>query len=195
MVVDKPSGLLSVPGKGAEKAECAESRARETYPDALIVHRLDMDTSGIMVLARNPEAHVKLSDQFAERKTGKTYQAIVWGEVQEDEGEVTEPLITDWPNRPKQMICYERGKPSHTQYKVLERGEGQTRVQLTPLTGRSHQLRVHMLHLGHPILGDNLYAHEAALNAAPRLMLHAQSLSLFHPQTLARLTFQAPCPF
>jgi len=195
LIIDKPSGLLSVPGKGKDKADCVASRAVSLYHDALIVHRLDMATSGLMVLGRGASAQAKLSEQFAMRKTAKTYVAQVWGEMASDEGEVDLPLITDWPNRPKQMVCFERGKPALTRYRVLARGKGVSRVELSPITGRSHQLRVHMLALGHPILGDTLYAHEAALQAADRLQLHAQDLSLFHPHSLARLSFHSDCPF
>lgn len=195
LIIDKPSGLLSVPGKGEDKADCVASRAVSLYHDALIVHRLDMATSGLMVLGRGASAQAKLSEQFAMRKTAKTYVAQVWGEMASDEGEVDLPLITDWPNRPKQMVCFERGKPALTRYRVLAREGGNSLVELNPVTGRSHQLRVHMLALGHPILGDTLYAHEAALQAADRLQLHAQDLSLFHPHTLARLHFHSDCPF
>lgn len=195
LVIDKPSGLLSVPGKGEEKADCAASRALKTHPSALIVHRLDMDTSGVMVLALDPVSHAKLSAQFETRRTEKSYIARVWGTVEKDEGEIDLPLITDWPNRPKQMVCQTRGKASLTRYKVIMREGGATRLQLSPITGRSHQLRVHLAALGHPILGDNLYAHDEALKAADRLQLHAESLAFFHPETLARLKFTAPCPF
>lgn len=195
LVVNKPSGLLSVPGKAAEHSDCIEARARGIYPDARIVHRLDMDTSGVMVLAMNAGAHRHLGLQFERRKTQKTYVARVWGNLAEDEGEVDLPLICDWPNRPKQMVCHERGKPAQTRWKVLEREECSTLVRLFPLTGRSHQLRVHMLSLGHPILGDRFYADGKALAASPRLALHAEELTLHHPQGGEFVTFRADCPF
>lgn len=195
LVVNKPSGLLSVPGKAAEHADCVEVRAKELHADARIVHRLDMDTSGIMVLAMNAAAHRHLGLQFERRKTKKTYVAKVWGQLAGDEGEVDLPLICDWPNRPKQMVCHERGKPALTRWQVLERERDATRVRLYPFTGRSHQLRVHMLALGHPILGDRFYADGAALEASGRLALHAEELTLHHPSGGKLVTFRAECPF
>lgn len=195
LVVNKPSGLLSVPGKAAEHADCIEARAQQAYPEARIVHRLDMDTSGILVLAMNAAAHRHLGLQFERRKTQKTYVAKVWGQLAGDEGEVDLPLICDWPNRPKQMVCHERGKPALTRWKVVERDGATTRVRLYPLTGRSHQLRVHMLALGHPIAGDRFYAKGAALEASDRLALHAEELTLHHPADGRLVTFRADCPF
>ncbi|GAB4515778.1 MAG: pseudouridine synthase [Roseibium sp.] len=195
LVIDKPSGLLSVPGKAAEHSDCVESRARQRFPEAGIVHRLDMDTSGVMVLAMNPAAHRHLGLQFERRKTGKSYVAEVWGLVAEDEGEVDLPLVCDWPNRPKQMVSREFGRPALTRWQVVGRGEDRTRVRLFPHTGRSHQLRVHMLAIGHPILGDRFYAEGPALSASARLALHAESLELHHPQGGERVRFQARCPF
>jgi len=195
LVVDKPSGLLSVPGKRKEHADCLELRAREAHPQARIVHRLDMDTSGVMVLAMNPAAHRHLGLQFERRKTAKTYLADVWGHVAEDEGEIDLPLICDWPNRPKQMVSFEFGKPALTRFRVLERHEKTTRVRLFPHTGRSHQLRVHMLALGHPILGDRFYAQGDVLAASPRLALHAESLEIHHPADGERVSFRSALPF
>ncbi len=195
LVVDKSSGLLSVPGKAAEHSDCVESRARAICPGARIVHRLDMDTSGVMVLAMNPAAHRHLGLQFERRKTCKSYLAEVWGRLAEDEGEVNLPLICDWPNRPKQMVSFEHGKPSLTRWQVLERRARTTRVRLIPHTGRSHQLRVHMLALGHPIIGDRFYADGEALAASGRLALHAGSLEFHHPANGERVAFEAPCPF
>jgi tRNA pseudouridine32 synthase/23S rRNA pseudouridine746 synthase len=195
LVVDKPSGLLSVPGKAAEHADCVESRALSRFPGARIVHRLDMDTSGVMVLALNPSAHRHLGLQFERRKMRKAYVADVWGVMAEDEGEVDLPLICDWPNRPKQMVSREFGKPAMTRWQVVSRGGDRTRVRLYPHTGRSHQLRVHMLALGHPILGDRFYAEGVALSASARLALHAESLELHHPQGGERVRFAAACPF
>jgi len=195
LVVDKPSGLLSVPGKAADHADCVEMRARQRYPEARIVHRLDMDTSGVMVLAMNPAAHRHLGLQFERRKTEKTYVADVWGVIAGNAGEVDLPLVCDWPNRPKQMVSHELGRPALTRWQVIKRDERTTRVRLFPHTGRSHQLRVHMLALGHPILGDRFYAQGAALSASKRLALHAASLELHHPQGGERVRFAAACPF
>lgn len=193
--MNKQAGLLSVPGKAAEHSDCLERRAQELYSGARIVHRLDMDTSGVMVLAMNAAAHRHLGLQFERRKTDKTYVAEVWGHLQEEEGEVDLPLVCDWPNRPKQMVSFEHGRPALTRWKVLERTEKTSRVRLFPHTGRSHQLRVHMLSLGHPIIGDRFYAEGEALNASARLALHAESLELHHPSDGRRVTFRAECPF
>jgi len=179
IIVEKPSGLLSVPGK--TEPDCLQARLREKFPEALTIHRLDMATSGVMVFARNANAQRHIGLQFEKRMTEKTYLARVWGKVEKDEGTIDLPLITDWPNRPKQMVCHERGKASLTEWKVLERDETTTRLELYPKTGRSHQLRVHLLAIGHPILGDRLYAHEQAFQAAPRLQLHAHKLRLRKP--------------
>jgi len=195
LVVDKPSGLLSVPGKAVEHADCVEKRAQERFPAARIVHRLDMDTSGVMVLAMNAAAHRHLGLQFERRKTRKTYLAEIWGRPEDDAGEIDLPLICDWPNRPKQMVSFEHGKPALTHWQVIERRERSTRVRLFPHTGRSHQLRVHMLALGHPIIGDRFYATDAALSASPRLALHAKSLELHHPTGGERVRFVADCTF
>ncbi len=195
LVLNKPSGLLSVPGKAAEHSDCIEARARAEFPDARIVHRLDMDTSGVIVLARNAAAHRHLGLQFERRKTQKTYVARVWGHLQEEEGEVDLPLICDWPNRPKQMVCHTNGKPAQTRWQVIGRDAVTSRVRLFPRTGRSHQLRVHMLAMGHPILGDRFYAEGAALTASDRLMLHAEELTLHHPNGGALTTFRSKCPF
>ncbi|MEQ9143591.1 MAG: RluA family pseudouridine synthase [Parvibaculaceae bacterium] len=195
LVLSKPSGLLSVPGKPAAHADCLESRAKAEFPSARIVHRLDMDTSGIIVMAMNAAAHRHLGLQFERRKTEKTYVARVWGTIDEAAGTIDAPLACDWPNRPRQMIDRENGRTAITHWQVLERESAATRVRLRPVTGRSHQLRVHMLSLGHPVLGDNLYATGEALSAASRLQLHSESLTLHHPDGGERLTFTAPCPF
>jgi len=193
IIVEKPSGLLSVPGK--TEPDCLEARIRSDYPESLTVHRLDMATSGVMVFARNANAQRHIGLQFEKRMTEKTYVARVWGQITANEGKVDLPLITDWPNRPRQMVCHERGKPSLTKWKVLEREETATRVELYPKTGRSHQLRVHMLSLGHAILGDRLYAQEDAFNAAPRLQLHAHKLKLRKPKGGEWIEFTSLCPF
>ncbi|TLM79275.1 pseudouridine synthase [Microbulbifer harenosus] len=181
LVLDKPSGLLTVPGRHPTHRDCLASRAQAEYPDALIVHRLDMDTSGLVVMALGPEVHRQLSALFQNRQVEKSYLARVWGEPGESSGEVNLPLICDWPNRPKQKVDFEHGKPSLTRWRKLDSDGATSLLQLTPVTGRSHQLRVHMQALGHPILGDPFYAHREALAAAPRLLLHAQELGFEHP--------------
>lgn len=194
LVLNKPSGLLSVPGKAAAHADCLESRAKAAFPEALLVHRLDMDTSGLMIFALNKAAQRHLGLQFERRHLAKTYEALVWGQPG-DEGEVDLPLIVDWPNRPLQMVDTARGKPAHTGWQVLARKADHARVKLMPTTGRSHQLRVHMLALGHPILGDRFYAKGDAFAAAPRLCLHAKELEIYHPTGGARVAFSVACPF
>ncbi|MGY0564659.1 MAG: bifunctional tRNA pseudouridine(32) synthase/23S rRNA pseudouridine(746) synthase RluA [Paraglaciecola chathamensis] len=195
LVLNKPSGLLTVPGKALEHKDSLELRVQRVYPTAKIVHRLDMATSGLLVMALDKDNHRQLSKQFELRQTRKTYIARVYGEVSGERGSVDLPLICDWPNRPKQMVCQQRGKPSLTHWRVLERNDNSTRMELTPVTGRSHQLRVHMLSLGHPILGDRLYAHSDALTMAQRLQLHAQTLGFTHPVTELPLELSAPVPF
>ncbi|WOI37013.1 pseudouridine synthase [Alteromonas sp. CI.11.F.A3] len=224
LVANKPSGLLSVPGKAQEHKDSLISRVNTVFPTATVVHRLDMATSGIMVMALNKESHRHISKQFELRKTKKRYFARVFGHVKSNKGEVNLPLICDWPNRPKQMVDYERGKKALTHYEVVDvtprasritinsatsantppdispgfsttSEQSETLVALYPVTGRSHQLRVHMLELGYPILGDRLYAHPQALGMAERLQLHAESLSFAHPSSEDWLTFQTPIPF
>lgn len=192
--VDKPSGLLSVPGKGEHMADCMIARLRGIFPEILLVHRLDLDTSGVMVFARTPHAQRHLGLQFEKRQTRKIYIARVAGQVSEREGRVDLPLTVDWPNRPRQMVCHETGRPAQTDWALIRQDSDEARLRLMPLTGRSHQLRVHMLAIGHPILGDPLYATGAALEH-PRLMLHAQSLRLRHPDGGKGLTISAPVPF
>ncbi|MEN6542900.1 pseudouridine synthase [Parvibaculum sp.] len=195
LVLSKPSGLLHVPGKPVEHADCLEARAQAAFPAAMTVHRLDKDTSGVVVMGLNRKAHAHLSQQFELRQTRKVYVARVWGRMSEDSGHIDLPIACDWPNRPKQMVDRENGRPAQTDWKVIEREASATRVALYPATGRSHQLRVHMLSLGHPILGDNFYAHEAAFAAADRLQLHAEYLSFRHPSQGRDCAFTAPCPF
>lgn len=192
IVLDKPSGLLSVPGKGEALADCLEARVQARHPQALTVHRLDRDTSGLVVMAMNAAAQRHLGLQFERRKLAKTYVAVVAGVVETDDGEIDLPLIADWPNRPLQKVCFKHGKPALTRWRVLERGTRSTRLLLEPHTGRSHQLRVHMKELGHPILGDPMYGDSSS---APRLMLHAHTLDLHHPADGARLRLEAPAPF
>lgn len=195
LVIDKPSGLLSVPGKDPGLEDCVASRAREIAPDARIVHRLDLDTSGVMVLALSPEAHRHLGLQFERRHTEKSYVARVAGRMAEDAGEVLLPLRCDWPNRPRQIPDPIQGRPARTLWQVLAREDDATRVALTPITGRSHQLRVHMLWIGHAILGDPLYGGAETRAAAPRLQLHARTLVLRGFEDGAPQRFEADCPF
>lgn len=183
MVVNKPSGLLSVPGRAPENKDSIMTRIQADFPTAESVHRLDMATSGVIVVALTKAAERELKRQFREREPKKSYVARVWGYLAQDEGLIDLPLICDWPNRPKQKVCYETGKSSQTQYQVLSRDtDGSTRVKLSPITGRSHQLRVHMLAIGHPILGDGFYAPAEAKAMASRLQLHAQELCITHPE-------------
>ena len=194
LLVEKPAGLLSVPGKGAHLADCLMSRIRGAYPEALLVHRLDRDTSGIMVFALTHHAQSHLGKQFEKREVKKTYVARVWGRVEERTGTVNLPLAVDWPNRPLQKVDLENGRPAWTEWRVVRHEEGTTRLRLHPKTGRSHQIRVHMKEIGHPILGDPLYA-DGPARSAPRLMLHAEALKLRHPDGGVYVNFSAPCPF
>ncbi len=197
IVADKPAGLLTVPGKGAEKQDCLINRLLAHYPNSRVVHRLDQPTSGLVVVPQSYEALRHLGRQFEQRQVGKRYIAVVSGLLKEDSGEVDLPLICDWPNRPRQMVDPDNGKPALTHYRVLSRdpARGHTRVALTPVTGRSHQLRVHMLALGHPILGDTLYAPTAIANASPRLLLHAEFIRFTHPVSGEEISFAEPAPF
>ena len=195
-VVNKPSGLLSVPGNQPQYYDSAMSRVKEKYGFCEPAHRLDMATSGILLFAFSKAADRELKRQFREREPKKYYQALVWGHVEQDHGVVELPLICDWENRPRQKICFERGKRAVTFYDVLQRyPNNTTRVKLTPITGRSHQLRLHMLALGHPILGDKFYAHPQAKALSPRLCLHAESLQIQHPITGETMEFTAPVGF
>lgn len=175
IVVDKPSGLLSVPGKPPDMDDCVETRAKAAFDRAFIVHRLDMATSGLILLARTKAAQRSISAQFEAREVSKTYYAVTAGAPDRDEGEIDLPLITDWANRPRQKVCDATGKPSLTRWRVEARADGRALLRLTPLTGRSHQLRVHLLAIGCPILGDTLYG--GGLSEAPRLMLHASRIA------------------
>lgn len=220
LVVNKPAGLLTVPGRGPDKQDCLIHRLLPHFANARIVHRLDMATSGLVILGQNHAAHRQLSMQFQERLVKKAYTAVVHGKLNPPDGSIDLPLICDWPNRPKQMVCYEHGKSSLTYYRTIDTSTpiisdstlnsyntnnenwdnteaycDMTRVLLTPITGRSHQLRVHMQAMGHPILGDELYAHPEALNAAPRLLLHAHWLEFAHPMNTKTLSFTFPATF
>jgi tRNA pseudouridine32 synthase/23S rRNA pseudouridine746 synthase len=197
LVLNKPSGLLSVPGRGADKQDSLLTRVRKHFADAECVHRLDMETSGLMLLARGKQAQRALSLLFQQRQVHKQYVAIVDGKVEPDNGEIHLPLICDWPNRPRQKIDYAHGKASLTHFSVLSHDARQhtTRVALRPATGRSHQLRVHMQSLGHSILGDRLYATPGARDRAPRLLLHASELAFCHPLTGQQNHFHSHVPF
>ncbi|MGH1456620.1 MAG: RluA family pseudouridine synthase [Alphaproteobacteria bacterium] len=197
LVLSKPSGLLSVPGRKEEHQDCLINRVQLEYPNARTVHRLDMDTSGVVIMAMNSNSHRNLGLQFEKRKTKKEYIARIWGDIEGENGHIDLPLICDWPNRPLQKIDLTRGKDARTDWKVLEREEDGkfTRVSLSPITGRTHQLRVHMAEIGHPILGDDFYAHERAFKAESRLQLHAKSLMVYHPEDRREMWFEAPCPF
>jgi tRNA pseudouridine32 synthase/23S rRNA pseudouridine746 synthase len=225
LVLDKPSGLLAVPGRGPDKQDCLSARVQAEYPDALIVHRLDMDTSGLLLMARGAQMQRRLSMAFAARQVHKRYLAVVAGSLAAPDtpdgwGLIDLPIHIDWPNRPRRVIDPEHGKPSQTRWRVLQdlppppggegRGEGSapqgrngllntgaptTRVELEPITGRSHQLRVHLQALGHPILGDPLYAPPAVLTATGRLLLHASRLAFTHPDSGEPLHFEAPPEF
>jgi tRNA pseudouridine32 synthase/23S rRNA pseudouridine746 synthase len=198
ILCDKPSGLLTVPGKDISLADCLEARvqaANPWHPLTKVVHRLDKDTSGLLLLAFDKAALGDLGQQFEQRKIEKYYVARVWGEMAGDSGEIDLPLITDWENKPRQRVDRELGKPSKTLWEVVGREPGVTRVKLTPLTGRTHQLRVHMLALGHPILGDTFYAEGAARDAADRLQLHAEMLGFAFPGETEIRRFVSPAPF
>lgn len=194
LILNKPSGLLSVPGKGPHLADCLLARAQIAFPQALLIHRLDRDTSGVMVFALTPHAQRHIGLQFEKRQTKKTYIARLWGRLEPKTGTVDLPLIVDWDNRPRQKVCHETGRSAQTDWRVLRQGGDETRVRLMPKTGRSHQLRVHMLALGHPILGDPFYAEGAALEH-PRLMLHSEELRLRHPDGGEGVRFRAKAPF
>ncbi|MEJ8845980.1 RluA family pseudouridine synthase [Variovorax rhizosphaerae] len=196
LVLDKPAGLLCVPGRGPDKQDCLSARAQQRWPDALIVHRLDMATSGLLLMARSAAMQRALGDAFAERRVDKRYEAVVDGllPVSADWALIDAPLIADWPRRPLQKIDA-AGKPSQTRWRALRQLDDATHVELEPLTGRSHQLRVHLLSIGHPILGDTLYASEAVIARAPRLLLHATSVAFTHPATQQQMRFESLVPF
>lgn len=202
LVLDKPAGLLSVPGRGPDKQDCLSARVQAVYPDALIVHRLDMSTSGLIVMARGTDAQRQLSRAFEQRSVGKRYEAVVQGlltpsAAPDGWGVVELPIAADWPNRPLRIVDAGRGQPSTTRWRVIahDAQAGTTRLELEPVTGRSHQLRVHLKALGHPVMGDALYGPPPVRDAAPRLLLHARSLALTHPLTGEALQFHSPVPF
>jgi tRNA pseudouridine32 synthase/23S rRNA pseudouridine746 synthase len=205
LVLDKPAGLLAVPGRGEDKQDCLSTRVQQVYPEALVVHRLDMATSGLLLMARSPAAQRALNLGFEKRQVHKRYTAVVHGRLEPPDlnhlkdgwGLIDLPLILDWLNRPRSIVDHATGKPSRTRWRVLahDAAANATRVALEPVTGRSHQLRVHLQALGHPILGDPLYAPPEAFAAAPRLLLHAERLALFHPLTDQAMAFESPVPF
>ena len=202
LVLNKPSGLLAVPGRGEDKQDCLSSRVQRNYPDALIVHRLDMATSGLMLMARGIVMQRALSRLFERREVHKRYLAVVQGHLAQppgsnDWGLIDLPIAADWPRRPLRIIDAEHGKPSQTRWRAaaFDAATNSTRVELEPVTGRSHQLRVHLLALGHPILGDTLYAPEAVQAKAPRLLLHACALRVVHPVSGSGLSFESPPGF
>ena len=206
VILNKPSGLLSVPGRGEDKQDCLIARAQSQWPEALTVHRLDMATSGLMVIARGPETQRKLSHAFEIREVSKSYEAIVSGVLQaqatdsadpaERWQDIQMPLLIDWPNRPKSKVDWEHGKPSHTQWRVMGSALGNaTRVELKPITGRTHQLRLHMMAIGHAILGDVLYAPPEVQAQSSRLLLHARILRFKHPVTAKWMVFESKVPF
>jgi tRNA pseudouridine32 synthase/23S rRNA pseudouridine746 synthase len=199
LVIEKPAGLLSVPGRSAAEQESLIGRVNAWWPQARIVHRLDMPTSGLLLMACNAGAHRTLSMAFERRRVEKRYVAVVHGEVAGASGSVDAPITVDWPNRPRQHVDPVHGRPSLTHWRVLERlppagpRGPRTRLELNPVTGRAHQLRVHLLHLGHPIVGDRLYRPED--QAEPRLLLHAAGIAFDHPGTAQPLAFESPPPF
>jgi len=195
LVLDKPSGLLSVPGRDPALADSLATRVQKQFPSALMINRLDKDTSGIVLMSLNKKAHAVIASQFESRTTKKIYQAIVWGEVTGEGGDIDLPLAIDPDNKPRHRVDPDNGRPSQTQWRVLERLPlPATRLELRPLTGRTHQLRVHLKALGHPILGDEFYASGEALAASERLLLHAEELSFQHPDG-HHVTFHVPAPF
>ncbi|UGA55106.1 bifunctional tRNA pseudouridine(32) synthase/23S rRNA pseudouridine(746) synthase RluA [Vibrio sp. VB16] len=195
LVANKPAGLLSVPGRLKEHYDSLWSRLVVEYPEIQVVHRLDMATSGLMLFALSKDAERHIKKQFQYRLTHKVYYARVWGNLEQDKGLIDLPLICDWPNRPRQKVCYEHGKPSQTHYQVVSREAHTTLVRLLPITGRSHQLRVHMMAIGHPIIGDEFYAHPEAQAYSNRLELHSTELSFYHPRNDELATAFVACDF
>jgi tRNA pseudouridine32 synthase/23S rRNA pseudouridine746 synthase len=195
IIANKPSGLLTVPGRGTDKADCLAVRIADSYPDALSVHRLDMATSGLVVLARGKGVQRQLSIQFLRHTVSKTYVAVVEGKVSEHYGEIDLPLMQDWPNRPRSRIDFIAGKASVTRFRRLSCSMHSSRLELEPVTGRTHQLRLHLKAIGHPILGDTLYATPETTMKHDRLMLHATALTFRHPVSDALLSFRSEAPF
>jgi tRNA pseudouridine32 synthase/23S rRNA pseudouridine746 synthase len=195
LVLDKPSGLLAVPGRGPDLQDCLSARVQSLFPTALVVHRLDRDTSGLMLMALDPAAQRELSRQFAERSVEKRYVAIAAGAPREDQGVIELPMRKDFDAPPRHKIDFDAGKPATTLWRIVERHSDRSRWELRPVTGRSHQLRLHLASIGHPILGDNLYAPPVVLGMASRLLLHAEQLAIAHPDDGRSLTWTSSCPF
>ena len=195
LVLNKQAGLLTVPGKEEHLSDCLEKRAREKFPGALTVHRLDMDTSGLIVMGLNKFSHRHLSLQFQNRNVDKEYIALVAGTPAAESGQIDLPIICDWPNRPKQMVDHESGKPSRTKWDIIKRFDDRTLLSLIPLTGRSHQLRVHMMEIGHPIIGDRFYAPPQIVTLADRLCLHSRKITIMHPVLKEKMTFERDVTF
>jgi tRNA pseudouridine32 synthase/23S rRNA pseudouridine746 synthase len=195
LVLEKPAGLLAVPGRGEDKQDCLSARAQRLWPDALVVHRLDMATSGLFLMGRGLHVQRLLSRAFADRAVSKRYVAVVQGTPVQAQGVIELPVGRDWPNRPRQQVDHEHGRPSTTRWRVLAAADDRTRLELEPVTGRSHQLRVHLQAIGHPILGDALYAPPEVQALAARLLLHACSLRFVHPASGEELVFESPPPF
>ncbi len=203
LVLNKPSGLLTVSGRKPEHKDSLQNRVQTIYPSARIIHRLDEPTSGVIVMALNAQSHRNISLQFEQRRTRKEYIAIVWGHISDNEGQIDLPLRCDWPNRPLQMVDFEKGRQALTKWKVIKREnikindtkQPVTRIALYPHTGRSHQLRVHMMEQDHPILGDEFYAHDDALACVSRLQLHAHKLMIYHPKNGKKVWFKSTVPF
>lgn len=194
LVLNKPSGLLSVPGRNPALHDSLATRVQKEFPKALMIHRLDKDTSGVVLMSLNRKAHAKIAAQFEARKTDKSYISVVWGQIEQESGLIDLPLAIDQDNKPRHRVDYENGKAALTRWHVLEYGQNITRLQLCPLTGRTHQLRVHMKAIGHVMLGDEFYAEGDALTASDRLLLHAEKLGFKHPDG-RDVTFASPCPF
>jgi tRNA pseudouridine32 synthase / 23S rRNA pseudouridine746 synthase len=195
LVLEKPTGLLAVPGRGPDLQDCLSARVQRDFPAALVVHRLDRDTSGLMVMALDAEAQRDLSGQFAARAVEKRYLAMVFGCPQGSAGTISLPMRKDFDRPPRHTIDPVHGRPAQTDWRLIERAQDCSRLEIKPVTGRSHQIRLHLATLGHPILGDNLYAHEEALAMSPRLLLHAEYLSLEHPRDCRRMAWHSACPF
>jgi len=195
LVLEKPTGLLAVPGRGPDLQDCLSARVQRDFPRALVVHRLDRDTSGLMVMALDADAQRDLSRQFAVRTVEKRYVAVVFGCPEASAGRIDLPMRKDFDRPPRHTIDSVNGRPAQTDWRLLERAADRSRLEIRPVTGRSHQIRLHLAMLGHPILGDNLYAHEEARAMSPRLLLHAAHLSLKHPRDGRRMAWTSPCPF
>lgn len=195
LIVEKPHLLLSVPGRHPLNYDSLMGRLAHRYPGVTAVHRLDLDTSGLLLVPHTRHALAGLAREFQARAVAKTYHAVVWGRVAEASGEINLPIARDWENRPKQKICHDTGKPSITRWRVLDSNDRYTFLELTPITGRSHQLRIHLRELGHPILGCDMYAHEPALKASPRLLLHAHRVGFYHPTSREWISAVSATPF